>query len=186
MPELTKAAHDTIRDYLGKMVKSTRDLTVSHQRLHKALDTVQECHKLHALAHKTALSTGRVAANDNLDKACGLLKAAHESARLEGLKHKSNHAAHVDTVTDAMTGIIKVLSGGSERAGDTTSAGSITALASRLSTSNAAEANKAANGRVFKNAQSPFGLLEKAGVVEKAADSQRRVSPHERNSHFTG
>jgi hypothetical protein len=182
--KLEKRHLDAIASHFTNVSKSLRELAASHERLHKAADIVGECHKLHGLAHAAEVRAGRIKPGSDIDKAHTLHKAAHESFRLERLKHKATHQEHVTKTMDALQGILKVLSGPAA-AGDTSSPGSTTSLPSRLATSSP-DAQKVAGTRIFRNAASPFGLLNKAEVVQKAETPARRVSPHERNPHMTG
>jgi len=196
--ELQKRHLDAIAEHFKGITKSLRDLAASHERLHKAADITQECHKLHGLAHAAEVRAGRIKPGSELDKAHALHKAAHESFRLERLKHKAVHSDHVAKVTDGLTNILNVLRSGTATA-DTTSPGTEQSEPRRLFTAKVAKAGE----RVFKNANSPFETqVQKAApapqsrpfanehspftLLRKAATENGRVSPHERNPHLTG
>jgi hypothetical protein len=150
------------RTALVDVLKSTRSLTASHERMHKAHD---DAHATHKACHK----------------GCGKCDKAHESARLNRLDHRTIHGEHLAKVHSAISLLHKVLGGGPETA-DTTG--------SEARPMHALETQKlAGNLSLNKNVrtQSPFDklastTLQKSGVN---ALTQRR-NPNSSNPMWNG
>jgi len=144
----------TAVEHLTGILKATGSLDAKHTRLHKVHDALHDAHMAHVAAHTVAKASGRVTAD--LDKAHLAHKAAHESARLARVDHAVGHKECCAKISDHVRKLVKVLGGGPEVASATD--GPI-GLPSRLSTSDAAEANKVQKS----NRTSPFDRIAKSG-----------------------
>lgn len=146
--DITNKDLSGVMEHLVGVLKSGSSLATHYGAMEAAHDKLHACAKAHAAAHKAACAGGYV--TPELHKAHEAHMAAHEGARLARMGYKSEHARHMQKVADAAQAVKKILGGGPESASATDGPAP---LPSRLSTSNAGEANKANRNSLFESMQ---------------------------------
>jgi hypothetical protein len=171
--------------HLNTLAKSITALNGSHDRLHQAHDQLLACAKAHDIAHKGAVLAGRITADDDLDKAHRLHKAAHESARLQRVQHKAVHNQHRDALTAAVASLQKLLGGGAATAmSKPASAGPEPGLKVASDVLGVAKTQTNLPRHGFLH---PFDVLAaKVAASDGLKKHERRVPPNSINPHWSG